>query len=77
MNYKERISNMLLSRYAELKSWRKVAFELDVSLATVWRVANQGYEPKDEAIRDKLGFPQIIKQTVHRNPDGTFRKAGE
>ena len=58
-------------------SWEAVALELDISSGMAWRVAYEGYEPKDDVIREKLGFPQVIKQTVYRDEHGRFRKAGE
>lgn len=58
--------------YDVLHSWIKVANELDVSPAMAWRVAKQGYEPKDPEIRKKLGFPEIIQLKVHRDEKGKF-----
>ena len=41
----------------------------------VWRERywTDSGEPVDDVIREKLGFPQIVFQTVYRNPDGTFK----
>lgn len=75
MNYKERISNTLLNQHASGMSYQEIADFYGVSKAMAWRVANQGYEPVNDDIRDKLGFPEIIKQLVFRNPsDGRFQK---
>ena len=71
------IQERLLVDYKVEGSWSAVGSKYDVSSGMAWRVANEGYEPVDDIIREKLGFPQIIKQTVYRNPDGRFRKAGE
>jgi len=71
------IQDRLIALYALRGSWRAVGLELDVSSGMAWRVANEGYEPKDDVIRKKLGFPQVIKQTVYRDEHGRFRKAGE
>ena len=38
---------------------RQVGSLYGVSSAMVWRVANTNYEPKNEEIRKKLGFPII------------------
>jgi len=71
------IQARLIELHAHLGTWRAVGLELGVSSGMAWRVANEGYEPKNPEIRKKLGFPQIIQQTVYRTPKGTFRKAGE
>ena len=62
--------------YGVLGSWPKVGAKLGVSPAMAWRVAKQGYEPKDPEIRKKLGFPEIIQVKVHRDKKGQFSKAG-
>ena len=77
MNYKERLSDALLDQHVSGMSYQEMADFYGVSKAMIWRVANQGYEPKDDVIRERLGFPQIIKQTVYRDEHGRFRKAGE
>lgn len=71
------IQTRVLALYDQLRTWDAVGLRLDVSGGMAWKVANEGYEPVDPEIRKKLGFPQIIQQTVHRNPDGTFKKPGE
>ena len=63
----------LKSQHATGMSYSKIATFYGVSKAMAWRVANEGYEPVDDVIREKLGFPQIVFQTVYRNPDGTFK----
>lgn len=74
----ESVREYLLIQHDVLgRTWTDIAKEHKVSPAMVWRVANQGYEPKDDVIREKLGFPQVIKQTVYRDEHGRFRKAGE
>jgi len=68
------IQERLKEDYRVLHSWIAIGRKYNVSPAMAWRIANEGYEPKDDVIRDKLGFPQIIKQTVYRNKHGRFRK---
>jgi len=55
------IQTRLFELYDHLHSWRAVGLELEISGAMAWRVANQGYEPKDPEIRAKLGLPQIVE----------------
>ena len=71
------IQGRLLEDYRIEGSWLAVGRKYDVSSAMAWRVANEGYEPKDDEIRAKLGFPQIIKQMVYRDEHGRFRKAND
>lgn len=56
------IQEKLLQMHEELGSWPKVAAEFDISSAMAWRVVYQDYEPKDNVIRKKLGFPIIVYQ---------------
>ena len=63
--------------YDELHSWVEVSKELKVSPAMAWRVANQGYEPKDPEIRKKLGFPEIIVREAYRDERGRFVRRGK
>ena len=63
--------------YDELHSWTEVGKELKVSPAMAWRVANQGYEPRDPEIRKRLGFPEIIVREAHRDEKGRFTRKGE
>lgn len=67
----------LKAQHATGMSYKEIAEFYGVSKAMAWRVACEGYEPVDDTIREKLGFPQIIKQVVYRNASGRFRKAGE
>ena len=71
------IQGRLLDDYKVEGSWLAVGRKYDVSSGMAWRVANEGYEPVDDIIREKLGFPQIIKQTVYRDEHGRFRKADD
>ena len=62
------------------QSWRKIAL-LDeykgIPAGSLCSYA-KGRIPENNKHRRMLGFPEIIKQVVCRNPiDGRFRKAGE
>ncbi len=51
----------LHSLHDELDSWQAVADRLGFkSKATPWRVANQGWLPKDPASLQKLGLPALV-----------------
>jgi len=49
----------LLRLHDELGSWRKVGAEIGVTGAMAYRVAMQGYQPKDAEIRRKLRLPPL------------------
>jgi len=50
--------------YKELQDWRKVAKKYDLTPAMAWRIAVQGYEPKNAQIRLKLGLPSMAPAPV-------------
>ena len=50
----------LRSLYSELRSWQAVADKFGVSKAMAYRVAVEGYEPKDPALRTLLELPPIV-----------------
>ena len=50
----------LRERHENGKTWRAVADDYGVTPALVWRIANQGYEPKRAQIRAALGLPQLF-----------------
>lgn len=58
----------------ELGTWAEVGRHYDVSRVVVWRIANEGYEPKAEEIRSKLGLTERIVQEVKRDKFGRFTK---
>lgn len=52
----------LLERYGALLNWKEVGREIGVTGGMAYRVAVEGYEPRRNAIRAKLGFP-VLKPT--------------
>ncbi len=60
--------------YEGLGTWDAVGKHYDVHRSVVWRIANDGYEPKDNQIRFMLGLPQIIQQEAFRDALGRFTK---
>jgi len=68
--------NAIVRRINELRSggmtWREIGAVYGVTGAMAYRVATQGYEPKDPEIRRKLGFP--IPVTTWQGPKGRFIK---
>ena len=61
----------MLALYERLGTWRSVAASLGISGGMAYRVALQGYEPHDPAIRKALGLP-ILTPVVANVPPGTI-----
>ena len=70
----EELKQSLLKRKEGGETWAGMAREYDVNPAVLWRIANEGYNPKKEETRKKLGLPEIVQQEVHRNSKGRFTK---
>ena len=68
------VAQKLTDLYEELGTWHKVGEQYGVSRTVAWRIAKDGYEPKDNATRRLLGLPEIIEQKVRRNSQGRFTK---
>lgn len=60
-------------------TWEAVAAYYDSSLTVitrtvVWRIAKEGYEPKNNEARRLLGLDELIMVRASRAADGTFQK---
>ena len=60
--------------YDELGTWEKVGEYYGVPKIVLWRIVNDGYEPKKNRIRCLLGLSEIIEQRRRRDPKGRFVK---
>ena len=58
----------------ELGTWQAVGDQYGVSRAVVWRIVNEGYEPKDNSLRRKLGLEELIIIRARRDEHGRFQK---
>ena len=56
--------NLLWADYARLFTWRAVGAEYGVSVGAVYRLAVLGKEPRDNAIRARLGLPALASAPV-------------
>ena len=56
--------NRLWADYARLFTWRAVGAEYGVSVGAVYRLAVLGKEPRDNAIRARLGLPRLVPVPV-------------
>lgn len=62
---------------SELKTWEAVGNHFGVHKIVVWRIVNDGYEPKDNDVRITLGLPEVIQVKQYRDAKGRFiRKFG-
>ena len=61
------VKDDLRERYKRLGTWDKVAEEVGLYRALVWKIAKKELEPHDEEIRKKLGMgpPKIPASPCH------------
>ncbi len=60
------------SLFDNFGNWERVGKHYNVSRTVVWRIANDGYEPKKSHLRRLLGLPQIIIREQPRDKKGRF-----
>jgi len=46
------------------QNWRRVAAEFGISAGMAWRIAREGYEPRDVDIRLRLRLPAYVQVAV-------------
>lgn len=68
------LAKKLTDLYEKLGTWGRVGERYGVSRTVAWRIAKDGYEPRNNATRRRLGLPEIIEQKVRRNSKGRFAK---
>ena len=68
------LKTTLLTRNASGESWAEMGREYDVNPAVIWRIANEGYNPKSEWTRKCLCLPELVTREVYRNEAGRFTK---
>ena len=70
----EALKIKLLKRKKGGETWASMAREYDVNPAVLWRIANEGYNPKKLETRKKLSLPEITIREAHRNEIGRYTK---
>ena len=60
------IRRELRKAHRKLHNWRAVGREWDLNCGMAYRIAVDGYEPKDARIRVKLGLPAMVPAPVCR-----------
>ena len=71
-NELERLANKLIDLHEELGTWEKVGDHYGLPKITLWRIALDGYEPKNNKTRRKLGLSEIIEMKRHRDAKGRW-----
>lgn len=66
------LANKLNDLYEELGTWERVGKQFGVSRTVAWRIAKEGYDPKNKDVRSKMGLPEIVTREVYRNGSGRF-----
>jgi hypothetical protein len=66
----DQLSHKLQKAYQKIENWRKVAAQFGISSGLAYRIAKQGYEPKQPHLRHKLGLPALA-------PAATCPECGE
>ena len=59
---------------SRLGTWQAVGDRFGVSRVIAWRIVNDGYEPKDNAVRRKLGLPELIYFRASRDARGRYQR---
>ena len=62
----------LLERNSQDESWADISKSYGVGVAVIWRIANEGYDPKNKDVRSKLCLPELVTREVYRNEKGRF-----
>ena len=68
----EKLKESLLQRKKDGETWAGMGREYDVNPAVLWRIANEGYNPRKDEIRAKLGLPELVLREIYRNKAGRF-----
>ena len=66
------LKGQLIKRNESGETWAAMAREYGVSTAVLWRLANEGYNPKGAEIRHKLSLPELVIREQWRTSLGRF-----
>ena len=69
------LAEKLIDLHAELGTWEGVGKHYGLPKITLWRIVYDGYEPKNNETRRKLGLTEIIE--IKRRRDGKGRFASD
>ena len=68
------LANKLIALHGELGTWEKVGKHYRLPKIVLWRIAHDGYDPKNNKTRRILGLSEIIEQKIRRDTKGRFTK---
>ena len=66
------LKKQLIKRNKNGETWAAMAREYGVSTAVLWRLANEGYNPKGSETRRKLSLPGLVIREQWRDSLGRF-----
>ena len=58
----------------KLGTWQAVGDRYGVSKIVAWRIVNDGYEPKGNDVRRRLGLEEILHIRAVRDKAGRFQR---
>lgn len=70
-----RLADELSLLHEKLGTWEKVGAHYGLPKITLWRIVNDGYEPKNNRTRQILGLSEIIVQRRLRDAKGRFAES--
>ena len=68
----EILAGKLLDLHDELGTWERVGNHYGIPKITLWRIVNDGYEPRGKEPRRKLGLSEIVEHRIRRDSRGRF-----
>ena len=68
----ERLANKISDLYEELGTWEGVGSHYGLPKIILWRIVNDGYEPKNNKTRRRLGLSAIVEKKQMRDTSGRY-----
>jgi len=68
------LANKLIALHGELGTWEKVGKHYGRPKITLWRIAYDGYDPRNNETRRILGLSEIVEQKIRRDVRGRFAR---
>lgn len=69
-----KLAEKLLALYEALGTWEKVGEHYKLPKITLWRIAYDGYDPRNNKTRRILGLSEIVEQKIRRDAKGRFTR---
>ena len=67
-----RLAARISELYEELGTWEGVGKHFGLPKIILWRIVNDGYEPKKNKTRRRLGLSTITEQRQPRSASGRY-----